>query len=49
MQKDKMEAIINWPIFKNVKDVKVFLEYFNFYKQYIKTYSGICILLIILI
>lgn len=41
MQKDKVEAISKWPTPQNVKDVRAFIGYVNFYRQYIRNYSGV--------
>lgn len=41
MQKDKVKAILEWPTPKNVKDVRAFLGYVNFYRQYVRSYSGV--------
>jgi hypothetical protein len=42
IQKDKVKTTKEWPIPQNVKDVRAFLGYANFYRQFIRNYSGIC-------
>ncbi|KAF3768399.1 hypothetical protein M406DRAFT_251252, partial [Cryphonectria parasitica EP155] len=32
LQKDKIEAIRNWLVSRNIRDIRFFLEYINFYK-----------------
>ena len=41
MQHDKVESIRNWPTPQNVKDVRAFLGYVNFYRQFIRNYGGL--------
>ena len=39
MDKDKLEAIENWPIPRKVKDVRSFLGFANFYRHFITGFS----------
>ena len=41
MDKSKIQAIEEWPEPKNVKDIRAFLGYVNFYRQFISGYSKI--------
>ena len=41
MQKDKVQAIKEWPTPTSVKDVRAFQGYVNFYRQFIGGYSDI--------
>ena len=34
-----VKSIVNWSLSKSVKDVQQFLDYINFYRQFIETYS----------
>ena len=34
-----VKSIVNWPLLKSVKDVQQFLDYINFYRQFIEVYS----------
>jgi hypothetical protein len=45
----KVDAIQNWPKFKNVTKVQKLLEFANFYRRFIKKYSELVMLLINLI
>ena len=39
MDKDKIEAIVNWPTPKRIKDVRSFLGFANFYRHFIKGFT----------
>src|SRR5215218_1951565 len=41
MDSDKISAIQDWPISKNVKNVQSFTEFCNYYRRFIKNYSKI--------
>ena len=41
MDLKKIEAIINWQEFKNVKDVRAFIGFANFYRQFINNFSAL--------
>jgi hypothetical protein len=43
MQESKLAAIRDWPTPKNVREVRSFLAYTNFYRRFVKGYSGIAI------
>ena len=45
MDPAKVSTIINWPTLINVKDVQSFLEFINFYRRFIYSYSKIATLL----
>lgn len=42
MSERKVEAVKNWEIPKSVKDIQRFLGFANFYRRFIKGFSGIC-------
>jgi hypothetical protein len=39
MDPEKMAAIINWPISKNFHDVQIFLNFTNYYRRFIESYT----------
>ena len=39
MKLTHVKSIVNWPLLKSVKDVQQFLDYTNFYRQFIEAYS----------
>jgi hypothetical protein len=41
MDECKIEAILEWPQPKNIKDIRAFLGYVNFYRRFISGYGGI--------
>ena len=41
MDECKIEAILEWPQPKNIKDIRAFLGYVNFYRRFISGYRGI--------
>ena len=41
MEEEKVEAIRNWPVPQNVKDVERFLGFVNYYRRFIKDFSKI--------
>lgn len=43
MDPDKIRAIMDWPTPRNVKDVRAFQGYANFYRQFIKGYGELSI------
>ena len=45
MQKDKVETVKNWLIPRNVRDMRSFNGYINFYRKFIRNYSEIAALL----
>jgi hypothetical protein len=45
MDSKKVEAIQKWPKPRNVTEIQKFLEFANFYRRFIKKYSGLAILL----
>jgi len=45
IEEEKMKAILNWLVFKEVKDVQKFLRLTNYYRQFIKDFTNIAKLL----
>ncbi len=43
MSKDKVKAILVWPVLQKVKDIQSFLGFANFYHQFIHEYRNIVI------
>ncbi len=43
MSKDKVKAILDWPVLRKVKDIQSFLGFANFYHHFIHKYSDIII------
>jgi len=41
MQKEKVEGVLNWPAFQNVKEVQKFLGLANYYRRFIKYFARI--------
>lgn len=41
MDPKKVEAVVNWPQPKNVTEVQEFMGFANFYRRFIKGYSGV--------
>ncbi len=37
----KIKTIIKWPIFRNFRDIQVFLEFANFYRRFILRFSRV--------
>src|SRR6266699_1518177 len=46
MEIDCVQAILQWPISRNVYDIQVFLGFIGFYRRFIKGYSKVTVLLI---
>ena len=42
MSERKVEAVKNWETPKSVKDIQRFLGFANFYRRFVKGFSGIC-------
>ena len=38
MEKEKVDGVLNWPIPKNVKDIRKFLGLTNYYRRFIKDF-----------
>ena len=49
MQREKVEGVLNWPAFRNVKEVQKFLGLANYYRRFIKDFARIAALLHILV
>lgn len=41
MSKDKVKTILEWPTPKNKHDIQVFMGFCNFYRRFIKNFSGV--------
>lgn len=41
MEPGKISAVLEWPTPRNVKDVRAFVGFANFYRRFIRNYSGI--------
>jgi len=48
MDLKKIKVIINWQEPKNVKDVRAFIEFANFYQRFINNFSALVLPLIAL-
>lgn len=42
MSKSKVNAVQEWPVPRNVKDVQAFLGFANFYRRFIEGFSKVC-------
>ena len=42
MSKEKVQAVQEWPVPRNVKDVQAFLGFANFYRRFIEGFSKVC-------
>ena len=38
MNSEKVKAILKWKVSKSIKDVLLFLEFFNFYRRFIEDF-----------
>ena len=41
MQKEKVEGVLNWLAPRNIKEVQRFLGLANYYRRFIKDFTGI--------
>src|SRR6202041_1178001 len=48
MDPKKVKVIVNWQEPKNIKDVRVFIGFANFYQQFINNFSTLVLLLVAL-
>lgn len=48
MDPEKVNAVANWPVPRNVKDVQAFLRFTNFYRRFLRGFSTIAKALIVL-
>ena len=48
MEDEKFEVVKNWPKPKSVTDIQVFIGFANFYWQFIRSFSRIAALLILM-
>ncbi len=46
MEEERIEAVKTWSEPPSIKDIQVFLRFRNFYRQFIKNFSRIVLLLI---
>ena len=42
MSKEKVQAVQEWPVPRNVQDVQAFLGFANFYRRFIEGFSKVC-------
>ena len=49
IQKEKIEGVLNWLAFRNVKEVQKFLGLTNYYRRFIKDFARIAVLLHMLV
>jgi len=45
MQKEKVDGVLSWLVPKNVKEIQKFLGLANYYRQFIKDFARITVLL----
>jgi hypothetical protein len=43
MEKDRVSAIVDWPVPTSVHDIQVFLGFANFYRRFIRAYSNVVV------
>jgi hypothetical protein len=48
MDPKKVEVIVNWQEPENVKDVRAFIGFANFYRRFINNFSALVLLLVAL-
>jgi len=41
MEEEKVKIILDWPVFKSVKEVQKFLGLANYYRKFVKDFSKI--------
>jgi len=39
MEKEKVDRVLSWPKPKNIKDVRKFLGFTNYYRRFIKDFA----------
>ena len=49
MQKKKVEGVLNWQMLRNIKEVQKFLGLANYYRQFIKDFAKLAVLLYVLV
>jgi len=45
IEKEKVKAVLDWPVSKSVKEIQKFLELANYYKRFVKDFAKIARLL----
>jgi hypothetical protein len=45
MNPEKVKAVLDWLILTTVKEVQEFIRFTNFYRKFIREYSGISVLI----
>ena len=41
MEKKKVDRVLSWPMLKNIREVRKFLELANYYRRFIKYFARI--------
>ena len=41
IEKEKINRVLSWPISKNIREVRKFLELINYYRRFIKDFARI--------
>ena len=41
IEKEKFQRVVDWPVLRSIKDVQKFLELANYYRQFIKDFTGV--------
>ena len=41
MEKKKVDRVLSWPMLKNIREVRKFLELTNYYRRFIKDFARI--------
>ena len=49
IQKVKVKEVLNWLILRNIKEMQKFLELANYYRQFIKDFAKLAVLLYVLV
>jgi len=41
MEKEKVDGVLSWPEPKNIKDIRKFLGFTNYYRKFIKDFAQV--------